>query len=670
MDGEQEQKAGTQRDRMREMIERRGGKLPDLTPEQQMDAPAQATIDLEAIAREEQQEMQGYHGLNVDEASGMKMFYTGNTLSERKRKEKQRQFRIVHFYVELARRAQSVGADVETRTLSDRQAGIANTIFNAKWYAAWLMAVYTVHMLLSFWEPAHFGQDPSMVPYPPSRTWLVPLVEFGCICAYGLDCVMQIYVAGFRDFSTRGINKLYVGLIGLMVANLLVGPPVSRYARPVLVFVRHQRIRAEFGMVMAAAKNSLRPFFLLLAVLGLGSIYGVILLREEYAGEINPHEGSGVASASSVGGFSNIHRSLLTLISLIVTSDNYQFVYVARDYPEASLGRQIAALSLLLIQAALVLVAANAAFALFAAYQRETERAEQMRQSRQRRFLALSFKSLDDRKNSYVSIEKLRYLLATIYPTVPFEPVAAKLRRNVEEQSGLVDFFDYLVVMDSVLKYEAPDPMLLYHTHLWHTLPLGCVVLNGLLLALFGSVGSDAAVDSANAFFTFLYGVEIGAKLFALRPTRFWRSATNRIDASLVTASIVAQIMTIILIFEDKSFWRCWASLPLLRVFILSRTLREACQDCARAASEVLPGFAAVVLLTYGFAVGGMQLFTGSISTESGYPGQFLSFDDFASTLLLLWQVLNGGWARTLLGPAHGAGPHGECAHTNISSCR
>ena len=57
MDGEQEQKAGTQRDRMREMIERRGGKLPDLTPEQQMDAPAQATIDLEAIAREEQQEM-------------------------------------------------------------------------------------------------------------------------------------------------------------------------------------------------------------------------------------------------------------------------------------------------------------------------------------------------------------------------------------------------------------------------------------------------------------------------------------------------------------------------------------------------------------------------------------------------------------------------------------
>ena len=116
MDGEQEQKAGTQRDRMREMIERRGGKLPDLTPEQQMDAPAQATIDLEAIAREEQQEMQGYHGLNVDEASGMKMFYTGNTLSERKRKEKQRQFRIVHFYVELARRAQSVGADVETRT--------------------------------------------------------------------------------------------------------------------------------------------------------------------------------------------------------------------------------------------------------------------------------------------------------------------------------------------------------------------------------------------------------------------------------------------------------------------------------------------------------------------------------------------------------------------------
>jgi hypothetical protein len=32
---------------------------------------------------------------------------------------------------------------------------------------------------------------------------------------------------------------------------------------------------------------------------------------------------------------------------------------------------------------------------------------------------------------------------------------------QVDEQSGLVDFFDYLTVMDFVLQYEPPDPALL-----------------------------------------------------------------------------------------------------------------------------------------------------------------------------------------------------------------
>lgn len=40
--------------------------------------------------------------------------------------------------------------------------------------------------------------------------------------------------------------------------------------------------------------------------------------------------------------------------------------------------------------------------------------------------------------------------------------------------------------------------------------------------------------------------------------------------------------------------------------------------------------------------------------------GQFNTFDDFGTALQTLFQVLLGGWARTLLGPAGGAGPHGQ----------
>lgn len=40
--------------------------------------------------------------------------------------------------------------------------------------------------------------------------------------------------------------------------------------------------------------------------------------------------------------------------------------------------------------------------------------------------------------------------------------------------------------------------------------------------------------------------------------------------------------------------------------------------------------------------------------------GQFNTFDSFGAAMQTLFQVLLGGWARTLLGPAGGAGPHGE----------
>lgn len=108
--------------------------------------------------------------------------------------------------------------------------------------------------------------------------------------------------------------------------------------------------------------------------------------------------------------------------------------------------------------------------------------------------------------------------------------------------------------------------------------------------------------------------------MFALRPGRFFRSSSNKIDFVLVVAAICAQIMTVIIIFEHKSFWRCWASLPLLRLFILTPPLRKTLAECRRAIMALMPGFAVPCLLFYLGAVGGMQLFHGKVHTESGYP--------------------------------------------------
>ena len=190
-DGSADQKAATQRDRMREMLGNKGV----LPPEPEPETSAAPTTDLGAIAADEQEEMEGYHGLTIDVPSGNKMFYTGNTLSERKRREKRQQFRKVFFYVELARHGQTIGADVE-RELSARQSRIAHMIYNSRRYAGWLVLVYMVQMALSFWEPAYFGQsEEEGAPAAPAAR---AVLDFACIAAYGVDGLMQIFVAAGR----------------------------------------------------------------------------------------------------------------------------------------------------------------------------------------------------------------------------------------------------------------------------------------------------------------------------------------------------------------------------------------------------------------------------------------------------------------------------------------
>jgi len=64
---------------------------------------------------------------------------------------------------------------------------------------------------------------------------------------------------------------------------------------------------------------------------------------------------------------------------------------------------------------------------------------------------------------------------------------------------------------------------------------------------------------------------------------------------------------------------------------------------------DLLPSVALGALLSYLWAILGMQFFAGSLSVDSGYPGERLSFDDFGSAVLVLTQTAVGGWSRILL---------------------
>ena len=127
---------------------------------------------------------------------------------------------------------------------------MAQIIFNSTRYMTWLAVVYGAHMMLGFWEPSHLGQPSDEIVHGAPKTWFVAAVDFCCVSAYGLDCIMQVYVAGWHDFYSRGSSKLQMALVALMAVNIFVGPPFGRYARPALVMVRHTRIRTECGKPM------------------------------------------------------------------------------------------------------------------------------------------------------------------------------------------------------------------------------------------------------------------------------------------------------------------------------------------------------------------------------------------------------------------------------------
>ena len=273
------QKDASLRDHLRNMLDR-NGVMPAPLPE------PEDPVDLEAVARAEEDEMAGYHGLSVDGVSGMQMFYTGNTLSDKKRKEKRAQFHVVRFYVELARKAQA-GAeakDNDGEDMTPTQATVADLLYNSTSYTAWLCFVYAVHMCMSFWEPAYIGADnPTAAP----ALWVKVTLELCCIAAFFVDCVLQCVALGWKGWIFSFWNKCYVGCLGLFVADAVMTIAggtlsVSRFARPVLVYVRHSIVRSEAVLFMRCATQSRGPAALLVAVIAVGSIFALALMKNEY----------------------------------------------------------------------------------------------------------------------------------------------------------------------------------------------------------------------------------------------------------------------------------------------------------------------------------------------------------------------------------------------------
>jgi hypothetical protein len=188
----------------------------------------------------------------------------------------------------------------------------------------------------------------------------------------------------------------------------------------VIVLARHGRIRTEFTLFCrCAARTFASSCSLLIAIISVGAIFGLVLLRREY-GTL------WVGSAASVGDFSNFHRAWVTLYSLLCTADNYHFIYLFRAYPEIGVSRVVATVfitgytALVFVVAAVIYHCAAAALSkphrrtvwvvltrrgarqnsvclFYQTYSAALETRSKVCRARARHWLSLSFKRLDDR---------------------------------------------------------------------------------------------------------------------------------------------------------------------------------------------------------------------------------------------------------------------------------
>ena len=600
-------------------------------------------------------------GWTMEEAGGQKLFYTGNTLTDERRRAKEAQFQVVRFFVELARNAEAAAPSKgvwHNKVLSARQATVGNWLWNSKAYTLVLVLAYAAHMGATFWEAAYWGQNGFEVR---ARAMLI---ELACFAVYGADTALWLYIGGAENIKKNKYHVRFLGVVAVLALDwlyeLFLGSHYrpTRILRPMLVYLRHARVRTQVSMLSNAAASAAQCVSVAAAMILVGSVLAMCLLRADFLPGCFEKAPDGsckrpfAGPAPVTGSFEDFHTALLSMYGLMATSDNYMFIYIVRAFPEFESSSGLASTLLVFYGTLMVSMLTVAATQMWETYKAETAENDARKRVEQRRYLALAFKHLDDRGKGFVSIERLRYLLSFGYTEVPFEPIAAVLARNVHEQAGLLDFFDFQTVMNMVIKYRPANSLL--NTRVWITLPLGVVLSNVAVLALHGVV-KPLQLDAVNSFYSFLYAVELGTKVFAMTPSVFWQSSCNRCDLILVSAALCAQVSTIIWIYETRGLLRMVCALPVLRIFVLTEFLRVPLVDMLRSVATNAAAAALLPMFVYSAAIVGMEFLSGTLSAPSGYPGQSLNFNDFPSALLCLLQATIGGWSLLLLDAKDGA---------------
>ena len=207
----------------------------------------------------------------------------------------------------------------------------------------------------------------------------------------------------------------------------------------------------------------------------------------------------------------------------------------------------------------------------------------------------------------------------------------------------------------------------------------GLVLANMVLMCMpYDSMPADdaAQLEMWSTVITWIFTVEMVVKVVGLGCTAYWADRWNVLDGSIVTLSIIEVIVVALLAGDGMniSFLRVLRMLRVLRVLRLMKSWRGMYRIVVtfiRAIPQMTNVMLLTIIVTFMFALLGMQLFGGIFNPETGYSLDFCMhdcadgllpkpryhFDSFAPAWVTIFILLTGEWVDAFTPAAAQLGP-------------
>lgn len=196
------------------------------------------------------------------------------------------------------------------------------------------------------------------------------------------------------------------------------------------------------------------------------------------------------------------------------------------------------------------------------------------------------------------------------------------------------------------------------------------IVVNFIIMASDRYPKSDSmalVITVTNTTFTLLFAAELGLRIFADSPQRFFFYAWNRFDFVIVVVSIGSLVLEYLLESTTfASFFRTMRVLRLLRLLRKARHMQIVLKRFVLTLVSLRNIAAVILMLFFSFGIIGVQLFgrvqpNGSLSRKS-------NFADFSNAVVMLLRMVTAGeWTPIMVRCA--ATPDDSDCDPHLDSC-